>query len=491
MMNLQKTKACIIAILATILLSAALATDNHGKRPNILWIYIEDMNPSLGCYGDFTVPTPNTDKIAEEGVLFENCYVPTPVCSPTRSSIITGKMPTTVGVHNHDGSYTKLPDYLEGNTLPEIFRKYGYAAFNQGKDHYNFIYKRENLYSIGHQKTNKYAPWRNVEDKSKPFFGQIQIQGGKNIFLKNFDELNTTHTSNEAAAKTLPPYYPNNEVFLKHWALHYDCINVNDKFTGIIIDELKKDGLLENTIVFFFSDHGCYLPRHKQFCYEGGLHVPFIVRAPEKYSKAKKNSRRSDLISALDIAATSLSFAKINIPDWYDSKDLFAKDYKREYVIASKDRMDFTIDRVRSLRTEDGYKYIRNFWTDRPYMQFSYKYGGDYTVTMDSLFARGELSEVQARFWSSYQPAEELYDLNSDPHETVNLEHSPTHQNKLIELREDLNKWIEETDDQGQYPESQENLRKVYEKWSPRFPKIWGKPFHELCKNPEYDFLKE
>jgi len=468
-------------------------------KPNILWIYIEDMNPWFGCYGDKTVPTPNMDKLARDGVLFERCYVPVPVCSPTRSSLITGRMPTTIGVHNHDGAYAKLPDYLEGNTLPEIFRKNGYQTFNQGKDHYTFVYDREKLYSkLLHKgpfplrltpdvSPNDYAPWRGLPDKGKPFFGQIQLTGGKN---GNFEVLSAL-VPPESVVENIPPIYPKNEVFMNTVARHYNSIAITDLEVGKIMELLKEDNLLDNTIVFCFSDHGVDFPRGKQFCYEEGLHVPFIIRAPKNLAKAKNNSRRKDLMCLLDASATSLAFANIGIPGWYDSKDLFDKSCKREFVVSSKDRMDYTIDRVRALTTDDGYRYIRNYMLDRPYMQLNYRSGTGMMKNMEELFARGELSDVQARFFSNYRPAEELYNVKDDPYEINNLVYNPEFKAKLVELRGKLEKWVKETDDKGQYPESRENLQKVYEKWKDRFITRYGKPFEEMVTSPEYEFLRK
>ena len=358
--------------LSLLCLSFALANSVHAKPPNagysaeklnVLWIYIEDMNPSIGCYGDDTVATPNMDALAKDAVLFERSFVPAGVCSPTRSAIITGKMQTTIGAHNHNSAYNKdtpilLPPYLRGNTLPELFRKAGYNTFNSGKTHYNFTHDHRKLYTDF--MNDKISPWKSLQDKKKPFFGQIQLPGGKEVFggLKKLPA--SEKVDPVLAGKTLPPYYPKDELILKHWAMHYDSINLTDQRVGKIMTALKVDGLLENTVVFLFSDHGCYLPRHKQFCYEGSLRVPLIIRAP-KSTKTGTGIRRKDLVSALDVSATSLSFAGIEIPDWYDSRDLFDKDYKRDFVIAAKDRMDFTIDRVRSVRTKDDWKYIRNY----------------------------------------------------------------------------------------------------------------------------------
>ncbi len=482
--------------------SAKNETPPSGKQ-NILWIYIEDMNPWFGCYGDKTVPTPNMDKLAREGVLFERCYTPVPVCSPTRSSLITGRMPTTIGVHNHDGAYAKLPDYLEGNTLPEIFQRNGYQTFNLGKDHYTFVYNRDNLYSrLPSRKpfadfttdvsTDDFAPWRGLSDKGKPFFGQIQLRGDKHPET-NMKEVLSELVAPEAVAEKIPPIYTKNEVFMKNVARHYNCIAMTDRSVGIIMKFLEEDGLLDNTIVFLLSDHGVNFPRGKQFTYEEGLHVPFIIRAPKKLAKAKSNSRRKDLICLLDASATSLAFANIGIPAWYDSKDLFDKGFKREFVVSSRDRMDWTIDRIRALTTDDGYRYIRNYMLDRPYMQLNFRIvNGDGMIrNMLELFAKGELSDVQARFFSNYRPAEELYYLKDDPYEINNLAFNPDYKAKLMELRGKLENWVKETDDQGQYPEPQENLQKVYEQWKDRFITRYGKPFEEMVTSPEYDFLRK
>jgi len=277
------------------------------------------------------------------------------------------------------------------------------------------------------------------------------------------------------AGKTLPPYYPKDELILKHWAMHYDSINLTDQRVGKIMTALKVDGLLEKTVVFLFSDHGCYLPRHKQFCYEGSLRVPLIIRAP-KSTKTGTDIRRKDLVSALDVSATSLSFAGIEIPDWYDSRDLFDKDYKRDFVIAAKDRMDFTIDRVRSVRTKDDWKYIRNYYPERPYMQLNYRHGRDYMNRFTQMFKDGEMTKDQARFFAKHRPEEELYNLAKDPFELNNLATVPARQTKLKELRTILNDWVKKTDDKGQYPEDQPNLRFTYN--------IWG---DAKCINPEYD----
>lgn len=459
---------------------AALDGEVNGrqtKKTNVLWLYIEDMNPFLSCYGSKLVETPNMDRLAENGVLFERAYVTTPVCSPCRSTIITGAMATTVGAHNHNSSYPSAPIYLPENikTIPELFRQEGYYTFNCGKTHYNFKHNLAELYS---KPESNLTPWRSREE-GQPFFGQIQIAGGKYVFnRKNFDK-REFRLDPKKAAQTLPPYYPQDPILIKHWAEHYDAVKMTDDYVGRIMAELAKDGLVEDTIVFCFSDHGCYMPRHKQFCYEGGLHVPLIISWPGGSDIVKPSVRRKDLVSGVDIPATTIALAGMAVPDWYEGYNVFDDDYtERDYVIATRDRMDYTIDRIRSVRTKDNYKYIRNFMTDRPYCQPQYRDNRDYMVRMRQLYKEGKLTKEQAWFWAENRPAEEFYDLNKDPHETKNLADDPAYRDKLLKLRNILEKWIEETDDKGQYPESQAGLKAVLKQWKGR------------CVNPEYDGLR-
>ena len=253
------------------------------KKKNILWVYLEDTAPLMGAYGETLIETPNIDKLAKNGVLYTNAFMPSPVCSPTRSTIITGVMATTLGLHNHHSSRTpeseiKLPK--EFKTIPEIFKKSGYFTFNNGKDDYNFSYNRYNLYTqeyIVHPLYGKLGLPIDFSEltKRQPFFGQIQLSGGKEIFKKKF--LNNISSPVERSKIKLPPYLPNDPVLIEEYAKHYDAIQITDQRVGEIIKGLKENKVLNNTIVFFFSDHGMRITRNKQFLYEGGLHVPCLL----------------------------------------------------------------------------------------------------------------------------------------------------------------------------------------------------------------------
>ena len=464
------------------------AIKKGNNRPNILWIAVEDISPFLGCYG-YANATPNLDKLAKNGVRFTNTFMPAPVCSPCRSSLITGMMPTTIGVHNHHSSRTReTAIYLPKNikTLPQIFREAGYFTFNQGKDDYNFWYNREDLYT-GQYTTHKLygksgkrnLGWKNSKS-NQPFFGQIQLAGGKEIYHKKFKE----RVRNPVDRKKIkiPPYYPDIPEVREDLARHLDSIQLTDERVGDILNQLAEYGILNNTIIFFFSDHGMRLWRHKQFCYDSGLHVPFIMSWPGN-SKAigGAGTVRQDLVSGLDIAATSLAFAGIPIPEYMESRDLFAINFKpRNHIISVRDRCDYTIDRIRSVRT-GRYRYIRNFFPDRPYMQPNYRDEWEITKLIRKLHNKGKLNRLQDRFWSHDRPSEELYDLEKDPHEIINLAFDPEHKNVLNKHREILTQWICRTNDKGQYPEDSANLKYMLDTWRAR----GVEPV-----NPEYNHLK-
>lgn len=447
-------------------------------HPNILWVYVEDTNDWMSTYGDSVIDTPNIDQLASRGVRFDRAYMTAGVCSPTRSAIITGMYQTSIGAHEHYSSYqtwrgnhmeTWDPNHLGIRTLPEIFKAAGYYTFNEGKNHYNFVFSNEDLYDRkggnGFKGAIDGTGWSGRED-GQPFFGQIQLRGGKKAGApKRVDPQEVP----------VPPYYPDHPVYRKEIAHHYDTILELDRILGDIMGRLKEDGLYENTVVFFFTDHGMKLPRHKQFLYEGGIRVPLIVAGPG----LPEGTTRKDLVSGIDISGSTLTLAGIEIPDHMQGMDMFAPDFNRDYIVAARDRADFTIDRIRTVVT-DRYKYIRNFMTDRPYLQPQYRDGRDYMKVLKELYRKGELNEVHSRFVSEHRPAEELYDLKKDPHETNNLVHSPDreHVMALAELRDKLYRWILETDDKGRFPESDAALKAVLDRWG------------EKAVNKEYDRVR-
>lgn len=487
-MNFLKPLLKLAFLAAILILFNTCSNDvKEGVRPNILWVMLEDTAPLLGAYGTTVISTPHIDSLADNGILFTNAFMPAPVCSPSRSSMITGVMSTTLGLHNHHSARTPesaiyLPDSVK--TVPEVLKEAGYFTFNNGKDDYNFTYDRKELYSQDYMQHPLYGK-KGVnldlaELKGKaPFFGQIQLSGGKEIFSRTFKDRVGTPVDRDKIE--LPPYLPDHPAIIEEYANHLDAIQITDRKVGDIIKELKAHGLLENTIVFFFSDHGMRMTRNKQFLYDGGLQVPLIMADFRKKTKTSKGSINDRMVSGLDLGPTSLTLAGIEIPSFMEGMDIFSNESeKREYVISTRDRCDFTIDRIRSVRSKE-YKYIRNFMTDRPYTQPTYMDvdGVEFVKVTKQLHADGKLNEVQGRFFSDHRPAEELYDIQSDPFELNNLATDPDYANVLSRHSAILEDWIKATNDQGQYPENEEGLKLMLG--------IWG----ELAVNPEYETLRK
>jgi len=477
-------KTLFTSILMSLLIacsSCVHAAVPSSMQPNILWIYVEDMNDWMGAYGDNTVATPNIDLLAQHGVRFNNAIMPAPVCSSTRSAIITGSMPTSLGVHNHRSSRGKNSQiYLPKGykTIPELFNQQGYQTFNMGKEDYNFNYKHSEMFSFDPvtEQLKKYRdnPKLIVQkgakfklsqlDKTKPFFGQIQLEGGKDKAKA------IKHVSPEAMINKIPAYYPAHISFLQAWARHYEQIAITDMRVGKILAELKENDLLENTAIFFFSDHGMVLPRHKQFVYEGGIRVPFVVSWLDGIKQLQGHGAvREDIINGIDIGTTSLGLAGIAIPKYMEGDDLFAKNYqKKSYTIAARDRLDYTFDRIRAVRSEQ-FKYIRNFFPQRAYMQAQYRdlHPKKFTfmTAYQTLFKADKLTAVQAAFMAPTRPAEEFYDLVNDPDEIHNLAHDESYQQQFLHHREILTQWIATTGDKGQSTESDAGVADVIKRW--------------------------
>jgi len=330
----------------------------------VLWVFMDDVNPWMGCYGHDLAETPRIDALADRGVRFDRMYSTSPVCTPARSAAITGMYGTTIGAHNHYSSFETWrgvafeewdPTHLGVRTIPEIFRSAGYYTFNEGKNHYNFVDRKELLYDrkgaeSAFQGADDGTEWSG-RDPGQSFFGQVQLTGGKTSVDDDLSRV-------DPADVEVPPYYPDHPVYREEIAHHYDCIAQMDRELGEILDALREDGLYEDTVVWLFSDHGMRLPRHKQFCYEGGIRVPAIAAGPGVPS----GEARPDLVSGIDIGPTSLALAGIDVPGHMQGADAFAPAFSREYVVAARDRCDYTVDRIRAVVT-DRYKYIRNFMT--------------------------------------------------------------------------------------------------------------------------------
>ena len=408
-------------------------------KPNIIWIYAEDTSPWMGCYGDSVnaEATPNIDLIAQSGVLFKRAFVPAPVCSATRSAMMIGQNSIRFGAHEHRSSHGGATLYLpEGyKLLPEIMQEHGYTTFNNGKTDYNYSWDEK---AYNHRSKSK-TDFKDLV-KKQPFFGQIQTKGGKNN-TKKFPKSRSVKPSEV----TVPADYPDNDIYKAVVAQHYDAIRVDDDLIGKILKGLKDAGLDKNTIVVYFSDHGApNLLRHKQMTTEGGLHVPFAIMGPEKY--VPKKQVRNDLVNMLDLSATTLAWAGISIPAWYEGQNLFAKDFEaRKFIGSQKDRLDHTIDRVRTIRT-DKFRYVKNFMLDRIFLQPQYRDKKDFTQNLHQLYKEGKLSARHKEIYFGERPAEELYDVVKDPAMMKNLVNDPAYAEELSKHRLLLKDWLAKGD---------------------------------------------
>lgn len=428
-------------------------------RPNIVWIIVDDMSANFSCYGEHAVETPHVERLAREGTRFSRAFVTAPVCSPCRSALITGCYQTTIGAHHHRSGRGELKIHLPQGVepVPALFKRAGYytciGGFGSdrtrlGKTDYNFEWD-PGIYDA--------TDWAGRQP-GQPFFMQVQLHGGKHrgAQAKQYDawakrvfkELGN-NVSPEMVV--LPPYYPRDPVLVEDWARYLDSVRYTDKEVGDVIARLEREEILDETVVCFMTDHGISHARGKQFLYDEGIHVPLVMRGPG----IKADLVRDDLVEHIDLTATSLALADVAIPAWMQGRDLLAaKAQPRDAVFSARDRCDETVEHIRAVRTE-RYKYIRNYLHQRPHLQpNAYKDGKAIVKQLRKLHAEVELNDLQERLlFSPTRSPEELYDLQADPDELVNLAGDAAYDKVLVELRGRLARWEKETGDRGYEPE--------------------------------------
>jgi len=447
------------------LIGCSKKEENKTNLPNILWIVCEDQSPDFfPMYGDLTVRLPNLEKLASEGITYVNAYSPAPVCAPARSALITGMYPTTLGTHNMRTykawsaenepsigipSYSPIvPDGVRAFT--EYLRMEGYYCTNNAKEDYNFA-RNEAFWDA----SGKEAHWRNRSD-DKPFFSvfnyeithesQLWKQSDSEFFVDP-EELN------------IPPYFPDDSVVRHDMAVNYSNLVRLDKQVGALLDQLREDSLMDQTIIFFYGDHGGPFPRHKRSLYETGTKVPFTVRFPDGNRKGELDS---SFVSFIDFGPTVLSLAGVSPPETMQGKPFlgeFAVDMPLQ-VFAASDRFDEQYDRKRSVRW-GNWKYIRNYFPEKPYdIGVSYRLNIPMMRRWMSLDSLGQLNDTTARWMAKQKPLEELYDLSKDPHELDNLAGNISAEDILEKLRSKLDQWITSTNDLGQSDE-----RTLIDRW--------------------------
>lgn len=424
------------------------------NRPNILWISVEDISPNLGCYGDAYASTPNLDTLATQGVRFTQAFTPAGVCAVVRSGIISGMYPVSIG-SQHMRSVIDYPDGVA--MFPTYLRDAGYFCTNKSKTDYQTSADLKNVWD---RQGNNHSDWRERE-AGQPFFSVInltcshesQIRHGEKTHEHILAKLKPEQRHDpEAAAEFLPPIYPNTPEARKDWAWYADNISEMDRQAGEILQRLADDGLEENTIVIFWSDHGRGLPRGKRWIYDSGVHVPVIVRWPGNIEPGSVNE---ELVTTQDLAPTMLSLAGA-APQKHMHGRVFlgsGKEAAPDTLFFHRDRMDEAYELMRAART-DQFKYIRNYEPERTYAQhIDYMDMMPTLVDLRRMHADGKLNPVQELFFRDRKPIEELYDIVADPHEVKNLAQDPKYQDVLVTLRDRLEQWQVEVGDLGLIPE--------------------------------------
>jgi arylsulfatase A-like enzyme len=446
----MKPQIFLFSLYASSLVFAANPASAKGSgeasKPNILWISAEDHGPHLGCYGDAYATTPNLDAFAKHAYRYTKASSNVPVCAPARTTIISGMYPPSTG-SQHMRSRVPAPDWLK--FYPVYLQEAGYYTSNNSKEDYNLVSENK-----GWDESSTKAHWKNCPE-GKPFFSIFNYTKTHESQIRN-DNPNPKH---DPAKAPLPPYHPDRIEVRKDWAQYYDRLTEADNFFAAKMKELEEAGLADDTIVWYWADHGSGMPRSKRYAGWSGLHVPLIVHFPDKWKhlapKGYAEGGSSDrLVGFIDFPATLLSLAGVTIPDYYHGHAFAGEQQTRDpqYSFGFRGRMDERPDSSRTI-TDGRYIYIRNNYTHIPHGQYVlYQQRTPTTAVWNQMFKDGELNEVQSLFWKPH-PREELYDLENDYHSINNLARSEDHQRIKGKLSKALDDHLVKTADLGFIPE--------------------------------------
>jgi N-sulfoglucosamine sulfohydrolase len=443
---------------ALIAIAMPVIAQNHSiaqKRPNIIWISTEDFSPHMGCYGDKVAQTPNLDKLAAQGVRFTSVFTTAAICAPCRAGIITGMYQTSIGcMHMRTTSYRRSvenpveftavpPHYVKAFT--EYLRVAGYYCSNNSKTDYQFA--KDPVPESIWDDCSKTAHYKNRPDKNQPFFAVFNHLGTHES--QNWD---ISKVKTDPKSVKVPPYYPDTEIVRSNLAKMYDNTVRLDSVVGALLAELEKEGEADNTIVFFWGDHGDGLPRAKRWLYDSGLNIPLIIRWPEHL---KAGSVNDQLISSIDFGPTVLAMAGVKVPVHMQGRPFMGNQIAepRQYVFGARDRVDESYDMIRSVRSKD-YLYIRNFYPNEPYhIWVPYLNKMPIMQEMMRLDAEGKLNPDQKKWMADSRPAEELYDVKADPYQLNNLAENPKYKTVIAEMRLQQDNWAVTTNDMGRMNE--------------------------------------
>jgi uncharacterized sulfatase len=438
----------LAALIVACLASSVLAQD----RPNILWLTSEDHGPHMGCYGDTNAVTPNIDALARRGMIYRMCWSNAPVCAPARTTLISGLYPPSTGAE-HMRSMTHLPAGFQ--MYPQFLRQAGYYCTNNSKEDYNLA-KPAGVWD----ESSGNAHYRNRQP-SQPFFAIF------NATVSHESQLRTRPHKQvlDPAKVRVPAYHPDTPEVRQDWAQYYDKVSEADALAGKRLKELEEAGLAGDTIVFYYADHGSGMPRGKRWPYNSGLRVPLVVYFPPKFKhlappEYQPGGASDRLVSFVDFAPTLLSIIGVQPPQWMQGHAFMGKHIApaQPFLYGFRGRMDERYDTVRSV-TDGRYVYLRQYMPHLPYGQHvSYMFQTPTTQVWKRMFDEGKLNEAQSIFWKP-KPAEELYDLQSDPDEVKNLAESPAHAAVLAKLRTAHEQWVMRVRDIGLLPEGEIHSR--------------------------------
>lgn len=403
-------------------------------KPNILWITAEDMSPALGAYGDTYATTPHLDALAKESVRYTNAFAAAPICSPSRSTLITGMWAPSLGTSQMRSSFP-IPFAVKG--FPTYLREAGYFTTNNEKTDYNTA-NEPRLIKDSWDESGATAHWRSTSrKKEQPFFAvfnQMETHQSRSmvwpyeVFKTNIQSRLPAEQIHDPAQAVVPPYYPDSAIVRREIARFYDCVTVMDAEVGKVLKQLAEDGLAENTIVFFYSDHGSGMPRHKRLLHNSGMNVPLMIRFPEKFkhlSPSAAGETVDRLVTFVDFAPSLLSMLNIAVPEAMQGKAFLgpAAAEKNEYLYGFRDRVDEVFDLSRSIRS-DRYLYIRNYMPHLSWMQPSvYSDLGaiQNEIRQYATANAAALTPAQRAYAGPTRPVEEFYDVSNDAQNLVNL----------------------------------------------------------------------
>lgn len=426
--------------LSIVLLCLCACSQQPDRPPNIVWIIAEDISPSWGAYGIPEAITPNLDKLAAEGITYRNALANAPICAPARSTLITGMYAPSLGTEHLRSDIPRTPGI---DTVPEHLKRAGYYVTSGSKTDFNF--SAEGIFDL---RENNPAPWRGAAE-GQPFFSIINYGSTHEGPSNNIDNYHRAtdrlprdllHKPDEVS---VPPYYPDTPEFRQQWARVHDLITTFDVEVGNIVERLREDGHLENTILLVFGDHGWGMPRYKRWLTDSGMRVPFIAFVPEKYrnyATGGPGSDNSNLVSFVDFGPTTLNLAGVAVPENMQGKPFLGPNLpaRPEYVFGYRGRADDMHEVSRAIHTGD-YVYVRHFMPYLPYIQPGRIFGDGKTSykELNRLHAAGELPPESEKMYGR-KPVEELYDLRSDPHELNNIATAPEQAERMAAFRKQL-----------------------------------------------------